>query len=108
MIRDNGKTALMGAQTSFNKERMEKHMSKIIMGIELEKRNDTAASVQDILTEFGCYIQTRIGLHQTATNACSEKGLIILELTDDADGKAAGLEESLKKIPGVRIQKMEF
>lgn len=81
---------------------------KIIMGVELEKRNDTATAVQDILTEFGRCIQTRIGLHQTAGDACSEKGLIILELTDDSQKEAAEMEEKLKKIPGVRIQMMSF
>lgn len=83
-------------------------MSKIIMGVQLEQRNDTATSVQDILTEFGCFIQTRIGLHQTAQDACSPKGLIILELTEGAEGEAAALEEKLKKISGVSIQKMVF
>jgi hypothetical protein len=83
-------------------------MSKIIMGVQLEQRNDTAAFVQDILTEFGCFIQTRIGLHQTARDACSPKGLIILELNEGTEGEAAKLEEKLKKISGVSIQKMEF
>lgn len=83
-------------------------MSKIIMGVQLEQRNDTATSVQDILTEFGCFIQTRIGLHQTAQDACSPKGLIILELTDGSEGEAAALEEKLKKISGIGIQKMVF
>lgn len=83
-------------------------MSKIIMGVQLEQRNSTAAAVQDVLTEFGCYIQTRVGLHQTAEDACSPKGLIILELTENADGEAAALEGKLKKVPGVRIQKMVF
>ncbi len=83
-------------------------MSKIIMGIELEKRMNTATSVQDILTEFGCFIQTRIGLHQATEIACSEKGLIILELADHVKSEAMQLEEKLKKISGVRVQKMEF
>jgi ribose 5-phosphate isomerase len=78
------------------------------MGVQLEKRNSTATAVQDVLTEFGCYIQTRIGLHQTAGDACSEKGLIILELTDNAGEESAKLEAKLTGIPGVGIQKMVF
>jgi formate dehydrogenase alpha subunit len=57
-------------------------MSKVILGIQLEQRIETATSVQSILTEYGCFITTRIGLHQTAEDSCSEKGLIILELAD--------------------------
>lgn len=95
-------------KTLLKERKDEKNMSKIIMGIELEKRVNTATSVQDILTEFGCFIQTRIGLHQATEIACSEKGLIILELADHVKSEAAQLEEKLKKISGVRVKKMEF
>ena len=83
-------------------------MSKIIMGIQLEQRMETANSVQNVLTEFGCFITTRIGLHQTAQDYCSEKGLIILELVENTKQEAADLEKKLSGINGVIIKKMEF
>jgi len=92
----------------FKKRKDGRNMAKVIMGVQLEKRNSTATSVQDVLTGFGCFIQTRIGLHQTAGDSCSEKGLIILEMTDDAENEAARLEAELKSISGVSIQKMVF
>lgn len=83
-------------------------MSKVIMGVQLEQRIETATSVQDILTEYGCFITTRIGLHQTAEDSCSEKGLIILELANHAAAEAAEIEKKLAAIKGVTVKKMEF
>lgn len=85
-------------------------MSKIIMGIEVENRRETATEVQKLLTDFGCFIKTRLGLHEASDNRemCSEKGLIILEFIKDTQKEAIQLEESLKKIHGVVVKKMEF
>ncbi len=83
-------------------------MSKIILGVMLEQRMETATSVQDVLTEYGCFITTRIGLHQTAEDACSERGLIILELADHVKGEADEMEKKLSDIKGVTVKKMVF
>ena len=85
-------------------------MSKIIMGIEIEKRRDAAIAVQDILTEYGCFIKTRIGVHEATDDrtVCSENGYVILELIKDSDKEAAELETKLTKIAGVVVKKMEF
>ena len=34
-----------------------------IIGIKVENRREEASKLQDILTEYGCVIKTRIGLH---------------------------------------------
>ncbi len=83
-------------------------MSKIIMGVLLEQRIETATSVQDILTEYGCFITTRIGLHQAAEDACSTRGLIILELADHVKDEADEMEKKLSEIKGVTVKKMVF
>ncbi len=85
-------------------------MSKIIMGIQVEQRHGTVSEVQNVLTDFGCFIKTRLGLHQASDDreSCSEKGLIILELIKDADAEASDMEKALSKIDGVQIKKMEF
>jgi hypothetical protein len=83
-------------------------MSKIIMGIQLQQRQETAMNVQDLLTKYGCYINTRLGVHQAATDSCSEKGLIVLEFIDDADKDAEGLEKELTAINGVLVKTMGF
>lgn len=55
---------------------------KLIM-IRIEKRDPEAVDVQNILTEFGCCIKTRLGLHEVETDKCSASGLIILQLGKD-------------------------
>lgn len=70
------------------------------------KRRDTADSIQKILTEFGCIIQTRLGLHE-AGNSCSDQGLIVLQLVDNAD-EIKKLEEALNKLDGVTFKSIQL
>ena len=83
-------------------------MSKIIMGIQLDQRRETAKEVQDLLTEYGCFIKTRLGVHQASADSCSEQGLIILEFIDRADKEVYEMEKSLSGINNVVVKKMEF
>lgn len=77
-----------------------------IMIIKTCKRQDTADSIQKILTEFGCIIQTRLGLHE-AGSVCSDKGLIILQLVDNAD-ETKKLEEALNKLDGITFKSVQL
>ena len=83
-------------------------MSKIIMGIQLQQRHETATSVQNLLTKFGCSIKTRLGVHQASEDSCSEQGLIILEFMDNADKEAKELERELSEVKNVVVKMMEF
>lgn len=80
------------------------------MGIEVENRKDAVTQVQNLLTDFGCYIKTRLGLHEASDNrdVCSDKGLIILEFINNSQKEAARLEESLKNTQYVAVKTMEF
>jgi len=51
-----------------------------IIAIKIGKRENDAANVQKILTEFGCNIKVRLGLHDVPSESCSPSGLIILEV----------------------------
>jgi hypothetical protein len=83
-------------------------MSKIIMGIQMLQRRETAQAVQGALTDFGCYIKTRLGVHQASADMCSEQGLIILEFIDDADKQAKELKDVLTAIENVTVKTMIF
>jgi len=83
-------------------------MSKIIMGIQLQQRHETATGVQNLLTKYGCFIKTRLGVHQAAKDSCSEQGLIILEFMDNSEKEANELEKELNEIRSVVVKKMEF
>lgn len=85
-------------------------MSKIIMGIKVEKRHAEANHVQTLLTDYGCFIKTRLGLHKATDNreVCSEDGLILLEFINDCDKEAEELEGKLETLEGIHVRKMIF
>lgn len=73
-----------------------------IMIIKTCKRKNNADQLQKTLTEFGCIIKMRLGLHE-AGDVCSDEGLIILQLVDD-DGEIEKLEKSLDGIEGLKFK----
>lgn len=75
------------------------------MIVKVSKRRETADAVQKALTEFGCIIQMRLGLHE-ATGVCSDEGLIILQLASDPE-EAKKLETALGGIAGVTFKAVE-
>ncbi len=77
-----------------------------IIGIKISNRLQSAISVQEVLTDFGCIIKTRIGLHEEINGQCSPKGLILLEIIDDI--KAVDIANRLCDIEEIEIQQMKF
>ena len=78
----------------------------IILGVRLDNRAQSAMEFQKTLTEFGCYIKTRIGLHGVADGICSPNGVILLDVIDE--NECIKLEAALSQIAGIEIQKMRF
>jgi hypothetical protein len=79
----------------------------IILGVHITNRAKHVSKVQDLFTEYGCSIKTRLGLHLTSEKVCSQNGLIILEMTGE-NSVAHELMEKLTAIEGVQCQKMAF
>ncbi len=77
-------------------------MTITIIGVALENRLETAIEFQKILTDFGCEIRTRIGLHPSKEQVCLNRGIVLLEV----DGDAELLKLELSKY--WKIQIMEF
>lgn len=73
-----------------------------IMVIKISGRRTKAPSVQEVLTQFGCSIKVRLGLHE-AGDVCSDEGILILQLTGDKD-EMKGLEKALNKMDGVQAK----
>ena len=85
-------------------------MRKIVLGVLIENRFEEVERVQKLLTEFGCIIKTRLGLHQQAEydETCTEKGLLILEMIKNSGDKGKELKENLSQIEGIIVRSMEF
>ncbi len=71
--------------------------TKVIL-ILIDKRTDAALKVQEVLTEKGCMIKTRLGMHETSS--CAEEGLIFLNV-EGSDEEVNELLEELNDIKRV-------
>ena len=80
---------------------------KRIMLILLDQRRKNAVQVQKILSEWGCLIRTRFGIHEGVLENCSEEGLIILELVGDKE-KHEKMAERLNALPNVVAKLVEI
>ena len=79
---------------------MDKH---IVLGIHIVNREEHAVEVQEVLTQYGKQIKTRLGLHD---DICAENGLILLELCDSDESVV--MIEKLSLIKGVECKQMDF
>lgn len=75
-----------------------------VMVISVDQRSRGAVKIQEILTKYGCLINTRLGLHETG-DSCTEKGLIILQLSG-TDAETDELKNELNAIDGIKAQKI--
>lgn len=78
-------------------------MEKIILLILQKSRKATAVHVQEILTEYGCFIQARLGLHDGPPKTCSDSGLIIVEMAGDK-AEISKCKEKLEKLSDVHVE----
>lgn len=79
-----------------------------IMAIKIMPRGKAAPKVQSILTEYGCIIKTRLGLHEATDDSCSQTGLILLNLIGDDKEQINSLHDDLNDIDGVVAKILEL
>lgn len=70
------------------------------MLILVKARRQQAVKVQKLLTEYGCSIRTRLGLHDGVLDSCTNSGLIFLELAG-SNGDQKKLASKLNALAGV-------
>ena len=77
------------------------------MAIKLENRKDSATLVQNVLTRYGCFIKTRLGIpYHNEDGSCANSGLIILEVINQ---KALfDLKNELLQIGDITLNIMEI
>ncbi|NLV46942.1 MAG: hypothetical protein GXY07_20870 [Candidatus Hydrogenedentes bacterium] len=73
----------------------------------MQNRGENALRVQQVLTEYGCYIKTRLGLHEVDENFCSTGGVLILEMFGDL-AKCEAMRDKLSVIEGIEVKEMIF
>lgn len=82
-------------------------MGKSFMIILINKRKKEAVTVQKILTEWGCLIKTRLGIHEGVLDNCTEAGSIFLELVGEEE-KLNELSRKLNLLDGVSAKLIEM
>jgi hypothetical protein len=75
-------------------------MEKSVLLLLINNRKESAEKVQKILTGWGCFIKTRLGIHDGVLDNCSDQGLIFLELVGE-NTKHQELVHKLKLVKGV-------
>lgn len=80
---------------------------RTIIGAKVEARVETAPKVQAVLTEHGCNIRTRIGLHDVSGDYCAPGGVILLDMYGTED-EINACYQKLAAIDGVSVQRMDF
>lgn len=78
-----------------------------LLGVLIKKRQNAAPQVQEVLTEFGCIIKTRLGMHEATNDKCAPHGLVILELTGSNE-EMQKIEQALNTIPDVEAKNIRF
>ncbi|MCF0247853.1 MAG: hypothetical protein HUJ86_04515 [Synergistes sp.] len=79
-----------------------------IMAVRIINRDKSAVEVQRVLTEHGCEILTRLGLHdQSVPGTCSPSGLLVLQLCGCGES-AKELEKKLNALEGVKAQLVDL
>jgi hypothetical protein len=71
--------------------------------IKNENREESATRMQQMLTDFGCYIKVRLGLHDVPADICSPSGLLVLEVVAE-EAKIQDLVDQLNGLSRVTAQ----
>jgi len=82
----------------------------VILGVHLTNRITEAGKVQQLLTQYGGYIKTRLGLHAVEPaggEVGSPNGLVLLEMVG-GQAKADELAAKLAAVAGVDVKSMVF
>ncbi len=79
----------------------------IVLAVHITGRVKKAPKIQQLLSDYGCHIKTRIGLHEAAQGVCSPNGLILLDMVDDLK-VVKELQAKLDAMAGVETRRLVF
>jgi len=76
---------------------------KVVL-VKIDHRAAEATKVQAILTDFGCNIKVRLGLHEVSKEFCANDGLIVLEV----DGEKSLIEDMINRLNVIEYVKAQL
>ena len=81
--------------------------SYYIIGLRVNHRTGNALKLQQALTQFGCNIKLRVGLHETGEDYCSDDGVIMLQVSG-ALSTAQRMMDAFNELEGVSAKMMDL
>lgn len=78
-----------------------------VIGVRMDDREGNALRFQEVLTENGCAIKARLGLHEVRENLCADDGLIVLQPCGEKE-RIEKLVEDLNKLPGIKAKYIDL
>ena len=78
-----------------------------IIGLLITDRIKEAGLTQKVLTQHAHVIKSRLGFHEVDEKICSRIGVMLLQLRGEPK-ECDKLEEALRLIGGIEVQKMSF
>ena len=78
-----------------------------IIGVRVDNRTVNAVKFQEVLTKEGCFIKTRLGLHEANEDLCATGGIVILQ----PFGKKEVIENMVKElneVEGIKAKLMDL
>jgi hypothetical protein len=78
-----------------------------IIGLLITDRIKEAGMTQQVLSQHAHVIKSRLGFHEVSDNVCSRVGVMLLQLRGNP-GECDKLENALREIGGIEVQKISF
>jgi ribose 5-phosphate isomerase len=78
-------------------------MEKTVLIVLIGNRKEAAVTIQKILTDWGCTIKTRLGIHDGVLDNCTNSGLLILDIVGQKE-KNEEMTRKINLIHGVKAQ----
>ncbi|MGA3014254.1 MAG: hypothetical protein ABSD71_09480 [Bacteroidales bacterium] len=78
-----------------------------IIGLLITDRIKEAGMTQQVLSQHAHLIKSRLGFHEVSEDVCSRVGVILLQLRGKPE-ECDKLENALRNIRGIEVQKMSF
>lgn len=75
-----------------------------VIALKLDKRTSEALALQKVLTDNGCMVQLRVGLHEIGS-VCSEEGMILLYARGE-NKEMENFEKALSSLSGIKVHAM--
>jgi len=86
---------------------LEEDVEKSILLLLVGNRTGTAVKVQEVLTNMGCFIKTRLGIHDGSPQECSNSGMLILDILGSKEDKQ-DLVKKLEVLSDVKVNLVEM